>query len=133
MNWQSGGRYGNRGRHGIGQERSPNTRVWSGRRQAARSRMTARRNGRGSISGRVAQLLEAQRLRFQRRERWCLLIAGLRCRIRPQPGSIIMSLFAKIFTTKTLLQIVFVLAATVMMKAMSVHYDFSWATALAQG
>ena len=44
-----------------------------------------------------------------------------------------MTLFAKIFTTKTLLQIVFILAATVMMKAMSAHYDFSWATALAQG
>jgi hypothetical protein len=44
-----------------------------------------------------------------------------------------MTLFAKIFTTKTLLQIVFVLAATVMMKAISAHYDFSWATALAQG
>jgi hypothetical protein len=44
-----------------------------------------------------------------------------------------MTLFAKIFTTKTLVQIVFVLAATVMMKAMSTHYDFSWATALVQG
>ena len=44
-----------------------------------------------------------------------------------------MTLFAKIFTTKTLLQIVVVLAATVMMKALSTHYDFSWATALAQG
>jgi uncharacterized membrane protein len=62
-----------------------------------------------------------------------VLIAGLQCRIRPQSGSIIMTLFAKIFTTKTLLQIVFVLATTVMMKAMSTHYDFSWATALVQG
>jgi hypothetical protein len=44
-----------------------------------------------------------------------------------------MTLFAKIFTTKTLLQIIFVLAATVMMKAMSVHYDFSWVAVLAQG
>ncbi len=44
-----------------------------------------------------------------------------------------MTLFAKIFTTKTLLQIIFVLTATVMMKAMSTHYDFSWATALALG
>jgi hypothetical protein len=44
-----------------------------------------------------------------------------------------MTLFAKIFTTRTLLQIVFVLAATVMMKALSVQFDFSWATALAQG
>lgn len=44
-----------------------------------------------------------------------------------------MALLAKIFTTKTLLRIVFVLAATVMMKAMSAHFDFSWAKALAQG
>ena len=44
-----------------------------------------------------------------------------------------MTLFARIFTTKTLLQIVIVLAATVMMKAMSTRYDFSWVTALAQG
>jgi hypothetical protein len=95
--------------------------------------MTARRNGRGSISGRVAQLFEAQHLKFLRREGRCLLIAGLQCRIRPPSGSIIMTLFAKIFTTKTLVQIVFVLAATVMMKAMSTHYDFSWATALALG
>jgi len=43
------------------------------------------------------------------------------------------ALFAKIFTTKTLLQIIFVLTATVVMKAMSAHYDFSWATALGQG
>ena len=44
-----------------------------------------------------------------------------------------MALFAKIFTTKTLLRIVFVLAATVMMKAISTHFDFSWASALAHG
>ena len=44
-----------------------------------------------------------------------------------------MTLFAKIFTTRTLLQIVFVLAATVMMKAIGTQYDFSWATALAKG
>jgi hypothetical protein len=44
-----------------------------------------------------------------------------------------MTLFARIFTTKTLLQIIFVLTAAVMMKAMSSHYDFSWAAALAQG
>jgi len=44
-----------------------------------------------------------------------------------------MTLFAKIITTKTLLQIVFVLAATVMMKAMSTHDDFSWVITLAQG
>jgi hypothetical protein len=61
-----------------------------------------------------------------------VLIAELQCRIRPQSEHR-MTLFAKIFTTKTLLQIIFVLAATVMMKAMSTHYDFSWATALVQG
>ena len=44
-----------------------------------------------------------------------------------------MTLFGRIFTTKTLLRIVFVLAATVMMKALSAHFDFSWAAALAQG
>ena len=44
-----------------------------------------------------------------------------------------MTLFAKIFTTRTLLQIIFVLTTTIMMKAMSTHYDFSWATALVQG
>jgi hypothetical protein len=36
-----------------------------------------------------------------------------------------MTLFARIF--------IFVLTAAVMMKAMSAHYDFSWASALAQG
>jgi hypothetical protein len=44
-----------------------------------------------------------------------------------------MTLLARVFTTKTLLQIIFVLTATVMMKAMSAHYDFSWLTALAAG
>jgi hypothetical protein len=44
-----------------------------------------------------------------------------------------MTIFAKIFTTRTLLQIVFVLIAAIMMKAMSSHYEFSWATALAAG
>ena len=44
-----------------------------------------------------------------------------------------MTLFARIFTTRTLLQIIFVLIATVMMKAMSAAYDFSWAAALVQG
>jgi hypothetical protein len=44
-----------------------------------------------------------------------------------------MTLFARIFTTKTLLQIIFILTAAVMMKATSAHYDFSWASALAQG
>jgi len=44
-----------------------------------------------------------------------------------------MALFAKVFSTRTLLQIVLVLAATFAMKALSLHYDFSWATALAAG
>jgi hypothetical protein len=44
-----------------------------------------------------------------------------------------MALLSKVFTTKTLVQIIFVLTAAVMMKAMSAHYDFSWAAALAQG
>jgi hypothetical protein len=44
-----------------------------------------------------------------------------------------MTLLNKIFTTRTLLQIIFVLAATVILKATSSHYDFSWATALAAG
>ena len=44
-----------------------------------------------------------------------------------------MTLFARIFTTRTLLQIIFVLTATVIMKAMSAAFDFSWAAALAQG
>ena len=48
-------------------------------------------------------------------------------------GALSMTLFARIFTTRTLLQIVFVLAATVMMKALSAYLGFSWATALAQG
>jgi hypothetical protein len=44
-----------------------------------------------------------------------------------------MTIFIKIFTTRTLLQIIFVLTATLMMKAVSSHYDFSWATALVAG
>jgi hypothetical protein len=44
-----------------------------------------------------------------------------------------MALLNKIFTTRTLLQIIFVLTAAVMMKAASLHYDFSWAAALAGG
>ena len=42
-----------------------------------------------------------------------------------------MALFSKVFSTRTLLQIVCVLAAAVVMKGLSAHYDFSWATALA--
>jgi hypothetical protein len=45
----------------------------------------------------------------------------------------IMALLSKVFTTRTLVQIIIVLTAVVMMKAMSAHYDFSWAAALAQG
>jgi hypothetical protein len=44
-----------------------------------------------------------------------------------------MTIFIRIFTTRTLLQIIFILTATLMMKAVSSHYDFSWATALAAG
>jgi len=44
-----------------------------------------------------------------------------------------MTLFVKVFSTRTLMQIVVVLNATVAMKALSVHYDFSWVTALAAG
>jgi hypothetical protein len=42
-----------------------------------------------------------------------------------------MNLFRKIFTTRTLVKIIFVLAAIVVMKGLSTHFDFSWATALA--
>jgi hypothetical protein len=42
-----------------------------------------------------------------------------------------MTLFNKVFSTRTLLQIIYVLGAVVAMKALSAHYDFSWATALA--
>jgi hypothetical protein len=44
-----------------------------------------------------------------------------------------MTLLSKVFTTRTLVQIIFVLTAVVVMKAMSSHYDFSWASALAAG
>jgi hypothetical protein len=44
-----------------------------------------------------------------------------------------MTLLNRIFTTRTLLQIIFVLAAAVIMKATSSHYDFSWASALVGG
>lgn len=44
-----------------------------------------------------------------------------------------MALLAKMFTTRTLVQIIFILIAAVAMKAMSSHYEFSWATALAAG
>jgi hypothetical protein len=44
-----------------------------------------------------------------------------------------MTLLSKFFTTRILVQIIFALAAVVVMKATSSHYDFSWATALAAG
>jgi hypothetical protein len=44
-----------------------------------------------------------------------------------------MTLLNKIFTTRTLVQIIFALAAAVIMKVASLHYDFSWAVALASG
>jgi hypothetical protein len=44
-----------------------------------------------------------------------------------------MTLLNRVFTTRTLLQIILVLTATIVMKAISTHYDFSWATALAAG
>jgi hypothetical protein len=44
-----------------------------------------------------------------------------------------MTLLSKVFTTRTLVQIIFVLAAVVVMKITSAHYDFSWATAFAAG
>jgi hypothetical protein len=42
-----------------------------------------------------------------------------------------MKLLNKVFSTRTLLQIIRVLGAVVVMKALASHYDFSWATALA--
>jgi hypothetical protein len=42
-----------------------------------------------------------------------------------------MTLFNKVFSTRALLQIICVLGTVVAMKALSAHYDFNWATALA--
>jgi hypothetical protein len=42
-----------------------------------------------------------------------------------------MTLLNKIFTTGTLVKIIFVLTAVLVMEAASLHYGFSWATALA--
>ncbi|SRR6266404_1064227 len=42
-----------------------------------------------------------------------------------------MTLFNKVFSTRTLVQIICVLGVVVVMKALSDHYDFSWAAALA--
>jgi hypothetical protein len=44
-----------------------------------------------------------------------------------------MPLFVSLFSTQTLMQIVIVLATTVAMKALSVHYEFSWVAALIAG
>jgi hypothetical protein len=41
------------------------------------------------------------------------------------------TLFNKVFSTRTLLQIIFVLGAVVLLKVLRSHYDFSWAAALA--
>jgi hypothetical protein len=41
------------------------------------------------------------------------------------------TLFSKVFSTRTLLQIIFVLAAVVAIKGLSAYYDFNWASALA--
>jgi hypothetical protein len=42
-----------------------------------------------------------------------------------------MTLLNRFFTTRTLVKIVLVLSIVLAMKAASLHYDFSWATALA--
>ena len=42
-----------------------------------------------------------------------------------------MTLFNKVFSTRTLSQIICLLGAVVAMKGLSAHYDFSWVTALA--
>jgi hypothetical protein len=44
-----------------------------------------------------------------------------------------MAIFARVFTTRTLLQIIVVLTATLVMKAISSGYDLGWATAMAPG
>jgi hypothetical protein len=42
-----------------------------------------------------------------------------------------MTLFAKIFSTKTLVLIACFLGGVLFMKGLGVYYDFNWATALA--
>ncbi len=44
-----------------------------------------------------------------------------------------MTLFNRVFSTRTLLQIICVLGAVLATKALSAHFNFSWATALAAG
>ena len=42
-----------------------------------------------------------------------------------------MALFNRVFTTRTLLKIILVLTAVIVMKSISLHYDFNWTSALA--
>jgi hypothetical protein len=42
-----------------------------------------------------------------------------------------MTLFSRVFSTRTLLQIICVLVAVVAMKLLGAYYDFSWAAAVA--
>ena len=42
-----------------------------------------------------------------------------------------MALFNNVFSTRTLVQVICVLGAVVVMKALSAHYDFSWVAAFA--
>ena len=86
--------------------------------------MMARRNGRGSISGQEALYLFPHGLFIPLEVPVTEMTVSL--------GSN-MALLSRVFTTRTLVQIIFVLTAVVMMKVMSSHYDFSWASALAQG
>jgi hypothetical protein len=44
-----------------------------------------------------------------------------------------MALFNKVFSTKVLLFIAYVLGGILFMKSLSAHYDFNWASALAAG
>ncbi|MET4804808.1 hypothetical protein ABIA96_007419 [Bradyrhizobium sp. LB11.1] len=41
-----------------------------------------------------------------------------------------MTLFNRVFSTRTLLQIICVLITVAAMKLLSAHYDFSWAAAI---
>jgi hypothetical protein len=43
----------------------------------------------------------------------------------------LMTLLNKVFTTRALVKIILVLTVVLAMKAASLHYDFSWAAALA--
>jgi len=52
---------------------------------------------------------------------------------RNQGWLAMLNLFATVFSTRMLMQIIVVLAATLAMKAISDHYDFNWFAALAAG